>query len=161
MLANEGRIVLKANLARQQYAVTGTEVKVCVIFSSFDCLGNSWDESSGLVDSGFKKMPGVTAHRFAVDSNGQPISQQLLTFPNVDCNFVCALQWDQPFFAVSGTVGSANDLDIFVIFVNPFLVLKTIICPDLKCGSSSLQAADGICNSCYGNWTCIWSPQLI
>ncbi len=79
----------------------------------FSSAGNSGRESyeSGFTPSGFTVLGGGEAHDF--DPGAGVDLFQNITVPIGGTVFV-VLQWDSPFFSVSGAPGSANDLDIFL-----------------------------------------------
>jgi len=86
----------------------------------FAAAGNfrqrAWQAPNGFQNSGIASSVAGAFHQFGVDSNGQPIIYQNVTFPSYG-SFPIYFQWDEPFWSVSG-VGSSSDLDIFFLFNN-------------------------------------------
>ena len=64
---------------------------------------------------------GGTAHNFA--PSGPPDHMQQITIPT-GRTLTISLQWDSPFFSVSGAPGSPNDLDVYLFNAAGTMVLR-------------------------------------
>jgi subtilisin family serine protease len=90
----------------------------------FSAAGNdartSWEEPNG-----FRPVTvnGTKYHQFGTDSNGEPILLQRVAMQNFYSIFT--LQWDEPFYSISGAPGSASDIDIH-LFYNGTIVASGI-----------------------------------
>jgi subtilisin family serine protease len=86
----------------------------------FSAAGNdartSWEEPNGFRPV---NINGITFHQFGTDGSNEPIIFQQVAIQNFFSIFT--LQWDEPFFSVSGEPGSASDIDIF-FFINGTIV---------------------------------------
>jgi len=85
----------------------------------FTAAGNNQllvvDIPKGFVNSGkTDSRTGGTYHQFGVDANGNPI----VLMGAVVSSGIAAIdiQWDRPYFSVTGTIGSASDLDLIFIY---------------------------------------------
>ena len=109
----DGFIAQAADQAAAQYGV-----------AYFTSAGNDQflvaDFPSGFVDSGFTDpITGGTFHQFGVDADGDPI---LFMGALVSSGIALIdIQWDQPFFSVTGTVGSTSDLDLVFVYDDTIL----------------------------------------
>jgi hypothetical protein len=60
-------------------------------------------------------------HQFGIGDNGIPIISQLIRVPNpsiASIPVLFVLQWDEPFFTLSGGSGCQVDLDLYLIYEN-------------------------------------------
>ncbi len=85
---------------------------------------------------------GGTAHNF-ISSGGKDHFQRITIHGNTTVSFV--LQWDSPFFSVSGPPGTQNDLDIYVLNSNSTLVLAASTSDNV--GNDAVEVATFINNS--------------
>ena len=88
----------------------------------FSAAGNSAVASyeGEFIDSGVTGPNTGTLHDF--DPGPGTVTAQPLTVP-IDTTFTLVLQWNQPFFAVSGAPGAATDIDIFLTASNGSTIL--------------------------------------
>jgi subtilisin family serine protease len=85
---------------------------VAFFSAAFNNGRNAWEEPNGFrpVD-----IDGVVMHQFGTDGSGEPILLQRVAMQNSGELFF-VLQWDEPFYSVSGASGSACDIDIYLFF---------------------------------------------
>ena len=100
----------------------------------FSAAGNSgrrgyesvFRAGSTFASGAFPSLPGAsfaggTAHNFAL--SGPPSHMQKITIP-LGQTLNVVLQWDSPFFSVSGAPGSSNDLDLYLLDEAGAMVLR-------------------------------------
>jgi Ca2+-binding RTX toxin-like protein len=89
----------------------------------FSSAGNQADQSyqSAFVNSGVV-FDGSVAHDF---DPGAGVDSRLGFSLTSGASFTLALQWDQPFFSVSGGAGSASDLDIYIVLAGTNTVVAS------------------------------------
>ena len=91
-------------------AVDNVKANGVAYFSSAGNSARQSFESSTLTDSGLNDpVWGGALHAF----DGATDALQSVTIP-VGGSVIIVLQWDQPFFSVSGSPGSANDVDLWL-----------------------------------------------
>ena len=94
----------------------------------------AWDAPAGFVPVSVNgtsfSINGTNAttvyHQFGIDSNGKPIISQRVAvqnFLNSPVSFV--MQWDEPFFFISGAPGCQVDLDIYFLRNNTVVTQST------------------------------------
>ena len=86
--------------------------------SYFAAAGNwnfqSWDAPNGFVSSGLASSTGAELNSFGTDSRNFPILTIAAVVENEKTS-TFYLQWDQPFWSVSGGAGCQSDLDLFIL----------------------------------------------
>jgi PT repeat/Subtilase family len=86
----------------------------------------AWDAPSGFVPVSVNEtsfnISGTNAttvyHQFGTDTNGKPIISQRIAIQNLNIPVGFAIQWDEPYFSVSGPPGCQVDLDIYFLLNN-------------------------------------------
>jgi hypothetical protein len=90
---------------------------------------------------------GGTAHDF-----GGTALQRIAVPPRT--SFTLALQWDSPFFSVSGPEGTPNDLDIYILQNNVAVLAATTN----NLSKDPVEILDVVCN---GRVTCVGSIMIV
>ena len=97
---------------------------------------------------GAPAFQGGTAHNFG------GTAMQRISFP-AGTGFTLALQWDSPFFSVSGGAGTPNDLDIYLLQNN--VVMRAATTNNLV----SKDPVEFLSAACSGRGTCVASLMVV
>jgi len=107
----DGFVAQTADMAASRFGV-----------SFFAAAGNyngySWQSPDGFQSSNVSAPWDNSSifHQFGTTADGQPIYYQNVTFPYSYKTYFLLLQWDDPFYSTTGSVGASSDVDIFLLY---------------------------------------------
>lgn len=92
----------------------------------FSAAGNSdrkaWHTENGYVDSGLTAPDGFPAHNFGAADDVDIVQDIFLE----GGDYTLIFQWDEPFASTPGSIGSASDIDIFLVDENDEFIASSV-----------------------------------